>query len=318
MSRSMESVSLENAFFPVSSVTLRRNDTDEALRRHWAIVRDDGNEVFAVVTQSYQLVSNEEACGLGRKAFTLIFGKEAVAELRPFNMIMPQTQSWVQIDFTADSLAFEPRDGDRWVPFLRVTNSYNRTKALQFTVGVCRWICTNGMIFGGQSLTLRNTHQQGADLHSMLAGVFATGRAQFDLPAVKNRIARLTELRVPANLFLAGSLEVLGLRVPDEIPPTRLQAAGWPELGPHLSELGRHYAEELGENAYALVNAASDYASDIKAPRMNPTMVNTLQSRCGRWVEDVVSRYRKPAAGPIEIRPDRSVAMRLMTFATQN
>ena len=198
-----------------------------------------------------------------------------------------------------------------------MTNSYNRTKALQFAVGVCRWICTNGIIFGEQSLTLRNTHQKGVDLHAMLARAFAMGGAQFNLPRVKDSISRLTSLHVAENLFLAGMLEILCIGVPNEIPPTPLQAAGWPELGPHLSELGRRYVEQLGENAYALVNAESDYASDITAPRMNPTLVNSRQSRCGHWAEDVVRQYRESAVR-IKFRPENlDAARRLLNFATQ-
>ena len=63
MSRSMESVSLEEAFFPVSRISLRRTDTGEGLKRHWAIVPDNGKDIFAVVTQSYQLLSNEKVFG---------------------------------------------------------------------------------------------------------------------------------------------------------------------------------------------------------------------------------------------------------------
>jgi hypothetical protein len=319
MSRSMGSVSLEGAFFPVSSVRLSRSDTGEGLRRHWAVVPDDRNEVFAVVTQSYRLVSNEEACQLGHQAFALIFGEKATEELRPFNVIMPKTRSWVLIDFTADCLAFNALGDDRWVPFLRVTNSYNRTKALQFTVGVCRWICKNGMIFGAQSLTLRNTHQQGADLAAMVAGVFAKQGVQFDAPAVKDSIARLAELKILKDQFLAGALEVLGFRVPDKIPPSALHAVGWPELGPHLTKLARRYADEFGCNAYALVNAVTDYASDLDAPRMNAPMANTLQSRCGRWAENIALRHQEVSSDAVEFTPgSMAAATRLMSFATKN
>ena len=43
------------------------------------------------------------------------------------------------------------------------------------------------------------------------------------------------------------------LKVPENMPKTSLHARGWPQLGPHL--------KKPGENADALVNAASDYAS---------------------------------------------------------
>ena len=315
----MNSVALDEAFFDVSAVELRRQDTGERLRGHHAIVPSGRNEVFAVVTSNYQLVTNERACELGRTAFSLIFGEDGAKGLRPFNFLMPRTRSWVQVDYTADHLGFALGVEDRWLPFLRVTNSYNRTKALQFTVGVCRWICTNGMIFGDQSLTLRNTHQGGADLDAMLQRAFTAGAGRLDLAAVKNRLENLKTHQVSRDQLLAGTLEALELKVPGSIPESRLHAHGWKDLGPHLSALGQRYANDLGENAYALLNAASDYASDVEAPRMNATLVNSYQAKSGRWAAQLEQRPTAELPAKVNITPESfDAANRLMTFSSHN
>ena len=71
-------------FFPVSKVRVRATDTGHTFRRHWAVVSDDRREVFAIVTEDYQLVSNLRAYEIGRRAFALVFGDDAAVRLKLF------------------------------------------------------------------------------------------------------------------------------------------------------------------------------------------------------------------------------------------
>ncbi len=280
---------VEQPFFPVSKVRVRATDTGHAFRRHWAVVSDDRREVFAIVTEDYRLVSNLRAYELGRRAFALVFGGDATARLELFNVTMPATRSWVHMDLTAHGLELAPREGDDWLPFLRVTNSYNRSRALGFTVGVCRWICTNGMIFGEQSLRLNVTHAKDVDLDGRVVEAFAQRR--FDLAECRGKLERLTRLRVPKEKFLAAMLEILEVRPPAELPRNAGRRDAWLRLGPWLRGLGDKYRDELGATAYALVNAATDYAGDSNAPLVNPGRVDALQVRCGRWMDWTLERY---------------------------
>ena len=133
-------------------------------------------------------MSNLRAYELGRRAFALVFGGGATARLKLFNVTMPATRSWVHMDLTAHGLELALREGDDWLPFLRVTNSYNRSRALGFTVGVCRWICTNGMIFGEQSLKLNVTHANDVDLDGRVVEAFAQRR--FDMTECRDKLER--------------------------------------------------------------------------------------------------------------------------------
>ena len=313
--RVMEEAEHERAFFPVSKIRVHATDTGHTFRRHWAIVSEDRNEIFSIVTEDYQLVSNARAYELGRRAFGLVFGKDAVAGLGLFNVIMPATRSWAHIDMTAESTAFEPRRGDPWRPFLRVTNSYNRSRALAFTVGICRWICRNGMIFGEQSLKLRVAHTADVDVDRRLADAFTHHR--FDVAGCTNRLERLTRLSVPAERFVAGMLEILVLKVPAEPPRNAATRDGWTRLGIHLRYLAATSLEEHGTSAYALVNAASDYASDATAPLMSVSRVSALQFRCGHWIDRMLKRYGPSLASgtEVDIKPgSMSAARRLLAM----
>lgn len=273
-------------FFPVSKVRVSTTDTGHRFGRHWAVVSDDRREIFSIVSEDYELVSNMRAYELGRRAFALVFAVAATAKLRLFNVTMPTSRSWVHIDLTADGLDFAPRREDPWLPFLRVTNSYNRSRALRFVVGVCRSICTNGMIFGERSLKLTVPHTTGPDIERRIVEAFT--RRRFDTARYRDKLARLTRLTVPAELFVAGMLEILDMNVPAAPPRPAARREAWTALGPYLRGLGAKYRNELGATAYALVNAASEYASDTRAPLMSSARVDALQSRCGSWVDQVL------------------------------
>lgn len=279
---------VDQPFFPVSKVRVRVSDTGHAFRRRWAVVSDDRREIFSIVTEDYRLVSNMRAYELGRQAFALVFGPDVAARLRLFHVTMPATRSWAHIDLTADNLGFTPLDDDRWLPFLRVTNSYNRSRALGFAVGVCRSICTNSMIFDEKSLKLTVAHTTDADLERHIVEVFA--RRRFDAAGCRDKLEKLTRLSAPAERFLAGMLEILEVNVPTELPRQAARRDAWSRLGPWLRERGEKYCKELGATAYALVNAASEYASDPRAPLMSPARVDTMQFRCGNWVDRIVGR----------------------------
>ena len=165
-------------------------------------------------------------------AFTLVLGTDAATRLKLFNVTMLATRSWVHIDLTAEGLEFAPREKDTWVPFLRVTNSYNRSRALGFTVGVCRWICTNGMIFGERSFKLKVAHATDENLERRLVEEFA--RRQFDLGECGEKLRKLTRLWVPEERFLAGILQLLDVKPPARLPRNAARHAGWLRLGPYL------------------------------------------------------------------------------------
>lgn len=310
---------LDRAFFPVSKVRLPELGTSDTLTGHWAIVSNDPKEIVSIVTADYELVSNARACELGRRAFELLFGSNPATRLRIFNVIMPATRSWAYVDLISDDLSFATIGQDRWLPFLRVSNSYNLSRALGFTVGVYRQICANSMIFGDRALKLKVAHTKSEDLERRLVGAF--GYRHFDIERCRRRLTNLTRLSVPADRFVAGMLEILDVRVPAEIPRHAARRNGWPELGPCFRELGRKYGAELGDTAFALVNAASEYASNQKAPLMSPARVNAHQTRCGSWVDRILKQYESSltSANMVDMKPgSMNAAKRLMDWARES
>ena len=160
------------------------------------------------------------------------------------------------------------------------------------------------MIFGERSLKLKVPHMTDEDIERRLLDAFVHQR--FDAAGYAERLEKLTRLVVPPERFVAGMLEILDVKPPAELPRNVARREGWLRLGPFLRGLGEKYHEELGANAYALVNAASEYASDVKAPLMNPVRVDACQFRCGRWVDRTLDRYEPSLASGavVEIEPE--------------
>lgn len=258
-------------------------------------LREDA-EHLARLSGGYHLVTNEEAGEAGRRIFAQVFGENAARELRPMNLTMPSTRRFMHADFTADSLDFALWGNDAWTPFLRVTNSYNRTHQLRFTIGVHRLICANGLI-GEDGVTFSDPHRRPldawiADLEK--EGETLYGLRRFDPRPVRERLERLAEVPVPADHFLAGLVRTLELKPPETL--TRLDQASreerkrlarqapatyWCRVGRHLEGLAVKYRASHGDTAFALLGAASEYASRERAPGMHAGRVNALQRRCG-------------------------------------
>ena len=160
---------LEDAFFPVEKLPLFMSTTDgpekyQQLKRHFAVVDVDLQNTFAVVTDDYELVTNKVAYDMGAELMKKVFNTTQIDDMECLKITMPKTRSFCHIDLVHKTADFSPWEKDKWTAFLRISNSYNRTRLLRFELGFCRWICLNGMIFGRKSIEFSYTHtRRGTD-----------------------------------------------------------------------------------------------------------------------------------------------------------
>ena len=258
-----------------------------------AIVDVERRRVFSVVGPQYRLVTNREALDLGQACFCQVLGQTTAEGLAVFNIIMPQTRSFCHVDYTREGLGFDAVGrGDRWIPFLRVTNSYNRTQPLRFQVGFCRWICTNGMIFGGKSIRLKYAHTKG-EVHGkrFLTDFKALGelQARFVL-----QLQGLESVPVPKEQMLGIACRVFNVTA----TPVDLQR---PRRGDQLrafrsriEDLTASYFGDLGPNAYAALNVLTDFASRPASYTSPGLMVDSLQRKTGEWAVSFRKESREP------------------------
>lgn len=284
------------AFFPVAlkpvfiEVTGKEGDlfnasAYQALPRHQAVVDSQGGHVFAVVTEDYHLVTNQQAYALAAEALKSVFDFTALEDMECLNVTMPKSRSFCHIDLIHKGSDFEPWQNDRWVPFVRITNSYNRTRRLRFEIGFCRWICLNGLIFGGKSVEISFAHtkqlQDGMRRWQENLGDIKTLEQLF-----VGQLRNLQRFHVPARWMLPLACKVFDVRLPSDTPIKPRRADELRQFRQAIADLASDYFVKMGEQGYAALNVLTDYASRPVGVIAPETMMDGFQHKAGDWIND--------------------------------
>jgi hypothetical protein len=194
------------------------------------------------------------------------------------------------LDFEFTPAASRP---EAFGPFIRVTNSYNGLRALAFDIGFHRKVCSNGMIYPRSVIRFKFIHAKreiGPEVRFEVAREkLAALRASFC-----EYLGALRACRVPRGRMAALAFAVLGLRKPRDAEPGTPVARDWDGLCGRVSELCDRYAEELGESAYAALNAITDFASHPPESRCLHRERHSLQRLAGAWLSAFARDCREP------------------------
>lgn len=284
------------AFFPVAlkpifiEATGKEGDlfnasTYQALPRHQAVVDVDGGNVFAVVTEDYHLVTNQQAYELAAEALKSVFDFTALEDMACLNVTMPKSRSFCHIDLIHKGSDFEPWQNDAWVPFVRITNSYNRTRRLRFEIGFCRWICLNGVIFGGKSVEISFAHTK-----QLQDGMLRWHENLGDIKALEQlfvgQLRNLQRFHVPARWMLPLACKVFDVRLPSDTPIKPRRADELRQFRQAIADLASDYFVKMGEQGYAALNVLTDYASRPVGVIAPETMMDGFQHKAGDWIND--------------------------------
>lgn len=251
-----------------------------------AVMATDNGQVFSVVTNKYHLLSNQQAIELGEQCFEQVFRLTGLKDMEFYNLNMPSTRSFCHLDFIhkGKALGFKGEE-DIWYPFLRITNSYNRTYALNFKLGFCRWICKNGMIFGGQSIDFKFHHGKQIDKAEaqfrLRSGEFADLEKQFF-----ESMFRLERYHVPPKFMWPLTCKLFGIQRPGS-SNTR-QEEFYTMQKYQIEKLSGQYFKELGENGYAALNILTDFATRPVGYISSEQRIDSLQSKAGTWAEEFI------------------------------
>jgi hypothetical protein len=289
-------------FFPIeeapvfASVTCNGKVTDIRVPHRKALVAADTGDIVGIVGAGYQVFTNQQAVTLCHK-----FCLEAFPDTKPSEWTFveghgPGTRSWAAMDIhhRAHAMNLWGNDGgpsETFTPFVRITNSYNGSRALRIDVGFLREHCSNGVIFEQEAATLTVPHtRQG--IHSL---------------KVARPFAGMSALREEFSKTLAGVRAVA--ITPDEGRQLVRQVTGWPQLQENPKSWERteqekldadletrlsSYFHELGENAYAAFNTMTDIASrPPQSPRFRRDRA-TLERRAGAWLRNFREAVSRP------------------------
>jgi hypothetical protein len=292
---------LDHAKFPVSlrdvyhSVVRRTNDiisNDHHFKnifRFKAIVADDDETVFAVVTDNYRLITNQEAIEIGSKCFKQIFDAVETKDMILHNVIMPHTRSYCHLDYLHSGKMIGVFKNDVWNPFIRISNSYNRTYALKFNLGFCRGICKNGVIFGEKNIIFKYIHtkleKEPEVQFKLRAGEFKIFQARF-IAALQN----IKRYHVPPDVMWALACKAFKWYLPNDLTKNQLESLN--EREHRIIHLTEKYFSQLGHNGYAAMNVLTEFASFPEGFPTPMSHIDSLQKKAGAWIMDFVESIK--------------------------
>lgn len=253
-------------------------------------------KVFSIVSDNYRLVSNEEALDMGKQIHRKLFPDASNNSFEVFNVIAPDSKSFCHIDIIDKNYKLNIWKQEMYVPFIRVHNSYNKSRSLQFDIGFCRKLCDNGVIFEQDVVKLKFAHTKQA--------IRLDGLDKIDISHLKEleqqfiaKTKRSTEIELPQKYFLPLAAKTLNrsfnLKEKDPIKK-RIIESKLQEFSFLIDQYSDRYikTEEMGETAYAFFNVITDYASNNK--KLQTSAINGLQTKCGLWVNQIGELVSKP------------------------
>lgn len=301
----MRITSLKDVLFPVEMQPILRDPSGPEGRPAMTPVRVGGwravvdverGAVFTVVTKNYRLVTNEEALACGKVAFTNLFRSVDVErDMEVFNVVTPSTRSFCHVDLIHREYRVNLWKREVYLPYLRVTNSYNKKKALHFDLGFARELCDNGVIFEKATVRFKkpHTHQHLHESITFLADGTNLGEL---MEAFRSYMTALNRLAVPINLAQPLMAHALGLsfevdsgnKKRDQVARRQRDA-----FKARAGDLLLQYLHEHGPTAYAVFNAATDFASRPAEELLLSRGVHDLQSKVGAWAETFPAEARR-------------------------
>lgn len=286
---------LESAFFPVELCPVYTDRLDgsndyQRLGRYFAVRDVERHKTFSVVTNDYKLVTNREAYEMAEEAMEKVFSITKLEDLACLNITMPDSRSFCHIDLIHRRRNFNDED-DAWTAFLRITNSYNRTRRLRFELGFCRWICLNGIIFGAKSIEFSYAHtRRGMDkVHRLSENIGDIRMLEMQLV---EQIHQLKRFYVPKSIMLPLFCRVFDIRI-DTDNPGFIRTSQLCEMRRHVSALIDKYFDSMGPHGYAALNVLTDYATRPVGVISPETSMHGLQKKATNWMQDFINDISK-------------------------
>jgi len=288
-SRKLDSVLFDVDLRDVYIKDIRNAKSYRQLTNHKAVTALETQQVFSVVSTSYKLITNQQAIEYGKLCFKQIFKVTDAEDMELFRVLTPQTRSYCHIDFLHKSSSFSPFSGDDWKMYLRITNSYNRMYSLNFDIGFCRTICSNGMFLGKRNIEIKFPHIRGAKnpevVFNLRSGELRNLETEFT-----ESIHNLKRFHVPPKYMWAMTCKIFGIKALDELSSSQEELLNAKRN--HIEALSKQYFDEIGHNGYAALNIVTDFASRPAGYVSPDNRVNSFQRKTGEWMADFISAIK--------------------------
>ena len=296
---------IESLMFPVELRPVYYADTgrdgtkyQKDIPNSKVVVNRKSGKPLGVVSKNYKLITNQAALEMGKQCCAELFGADEAGNIEVFNVNAPATGSYCHIDLIHRSYAMDLwEQSDIYIPYLRVTNSYNKSRALRFDIGFCREVCLNGLIFDPETIKSAYSHLKREFTDDGVPFALSNGKIGKLVEDFKSYTTKLKNYHIPRAQALdllrvlfrikdKGQIKNLSEKEDREEYDALLRVLDW-----RLDK----YICELGENSYALFNAITDIAShSIDNNRYFRRDMNTMQRLAGDWIHSFQREVERP------------------------
>jgi len=260
--------------------------------KYKAIVNQQNGEIISIVGRNYRLITNSDALEMGKELFSHIYPDVNTDKLIPYKVVAPASRASANIDLIHKDVNFTMWKQESWLPFLRISNSYNRTQALSFEIGFVRELCSNGVLFNKKSMKLKYIHSNSKALN-----------LQVDAPRIKvvseifeKQCTQLRDFKLHPNLMFALVCKIMNvnLELPDK--KQRKKKLNYLEnLNSIIKVLTAKYNREIGMSTYTALNVVTDLVSHQNVYK-NLTgyyfNVRSFYARPTEWIEDFTKQIK--------------------------
>jgi len=286
-----DNVTLDHVIFSLDKSDIYAelgNNKLEKIPGKKALINSKTKRPLSIISNDYEIITNEEAYEYGKQCMRTLFKLGNNDGIELFNVVSPGTNSFCHIDLTIKNREFVTIK-DKFMPFVRITNSYNRMFKLSFKIGVCRYICLNGVIFDSDAIQFQYSHVKGAKRR--LNFEIKSGEFERILNKFKNELEIIKEKQYPAEYSFLIFCKALGL-IFDLNNENELKRAKEKEkLNSYRNNFNTRldkYEKELGSNYYALFNVITDIGTfGFENDHLYVTKVNSRQTRAGYWLNQI-------------------------------
>jgi len=266
------------------------------IKEYVALVNADSREVLSVVSDNYKIIPNRQAIQKGKEAFNKLFPIVKEDDFIPYKIFSSKKRTFCHIDFIHQNYKFDVWEQETWLPFMRITNSYNKQYALSYDIGFVRKLCSNGVIFVKKTFTVKVYHKKGNEIkiHSNI-DKYKDLEASF-----KSALLNLRRFHLPSKYAFPILCKALEIKY-KEVPKDKTESAfafGIENARKETTALVAKYDQtDFKESAYAIFNVISDAISNqpVNRPWLPNYTVSTHRyySRLSDWMTDYVEQAEK-------------------------
>lgn len=286
---------IEDIHFPVSLQNLYYGEKADIKKKtvtgYKCIINANTGVPLSIVSNSYKLITHKEAFNFGLDCMHKLFDV-AKNEISVFKVTASQNCTVAFIDLLHKSYEINLWQQEVYVPYLRVTNSYNKSRALRFDLGFVRKLCSNGCIFEQQTIQFNYPHTKRAA--SDIEFVLPAGKMDKFKKDFETYLTGIKDMSIDKNLMFPLFLKAIDYNIAN-INNSDETKNRFELLKSSVEPLLAKYEKQFNNSIYTVFNAATDYSSTrLNKDNSASILTSGLQRKCGNWLSEFNTLKSKP------------------------